>query len=309
MAACEARPGKAFIKIFCSCFYHFACLPTRATVINADSARDRDGEPGACDGPARPRWTCRPQPKPPRTVATQFAGSSFGTCHPASAVGIPHSRQHRGTLARSTRGKSNEWIMQYDLLSRLKTETAECHTRLENALDLMRPEWPREDYVALLEGFYGYVAPWEDAAAEFMPASLLDFFDGRRKALLLASDLALLTGDDSRASRVRKIEHLPPMNSIGRLFGSMYVMEGSTLGGRFIAPHVATLFGLQTGSGNAYFEGYGRRTGSMWKAFRETANESVPPEQYDAAMDAAIATFDGLHGWLGRVRAGLGAMA
>jgi len=202
-----------------------------------------------------------------------------------------------------------EWIMQYDLLSRLKTETVECHTRLENALDLMRPEWPREDYVALLEGFYGYVAPWEDAAAEFMPAPLLDFFEGRRKASFLASDLALLTGDNDRANKVTKIEQLPPMNSIGRLFGSMYVMEGSTLGGRFIAPHVAILFGLQSGSGNAYFEGYGRRTGSMWKAFRETASANVPPEQYDAAVDTAIATFDGLHGWLGRVRAGLGATA
>ncbi len=211
--------------------------------------------------------------------------------------------------ARQIRGKSIKWIMQYDLLSRLKNETAECHTRLENALDLMRPEWPREEYVALLEGFYGYVAPWEDAAAAFMPARLRDFFEGRRKASLLASDLALLTGDTNRANRVTKVEQLPAMDSIGRVFGSMYVMEGSTLGGRFIAPHVATLFGLQSGFGNAYFEGYGLRTGSMWNAFRETASANVPPEQYDEAVDAAIATFDGLHGWLGRVRAGWGTMA
>lgn len=199
--------------------------------------------------------------------------------------------------------------MQYDLLSRLKNETAECHARLENALDLMRLDWPREGYVGLLEGFYGYIAPWEDAAAAFMPAHLRDFFEGRRKALLLASDLALLTGDHNRASRVTKIERLPSMDSIGRVFGSMYVMEGSTLGGRFIAPHVATLFGLQSGSGNAYFEGYGLRTGSMWNAFRETASANVPSEQYDDAVNAAIATFDGLHGWLGEVRTQWGATA
>ncbi|MGX7003481.1 biliverdin-producing heme oxygenase [Caballeronia sp. KNU42] len=199
--------------------------------------------------------------------------------------------------------------MQYDLLSRLKNETAECHARLENALDLMRPDWPREDYVALLEGFYGYVAPWEDAVAAFMPAHLRDFFEGRCKASLLASDLTLLTGDNNRANRVTKIEWLPSMESIGRVFGSMYVMEGSTLGGRFIAPHVATLFGLQSGFGNAYFEGYGLRTGSMWNAFRETASANVPPEQYDEAVNAAIATFDGLHGWLGEVRTQWGATA
>ncbi|MFK4440897.1 heme oxygenase [Caballeronia udeis] len=199
--------------------------------------------------------------------------------------------------------------MQYDLLSRLKTETAECHTRLENALDLMRAEWPREDYVALLEGFYGYVAPWEDAVAAAMPAPLREFFGERRKALLLASDLALLTGDKDRANTVTKIDRLPAMDSIGRLFGSMYVMEGSTLGGRFIAPHVAILFGLQSGYGNAYFEGYGLRTGSMWNTFRETASANVPPGQYGVAVDAAIATFDGLHDWLGNVRASSGATA
>src|SRR5471032_365826 len=268
----------------------------------------RGGEPGALDA-------CAGRSAVPihAAVTTNCSNAVRRVQHgyPASS-GIWHPGQHAGIRAanpRKTRGKPIEWIMQYDLLSRLKIETAECHTRLENALDLMRLEWPREDYVAMLEGFYGYVAPWEDAAATFMPARLRDFFEGRRKASLLALDLALLTGDKDRANRVTKIERLPAMNSIGRVFGSMYVMEGSTLGGRFIAPHVATLFGLQSGSGNAYFEGYGLRTGSMWKAFRETASANVPPEQHDEAVDAAIATFDGLHGWLGQVRTGSGATA
>ncbi len=89
----------------------------------------------------------------------------------------------------------------------------------------------------------------------------------------------------------------------------MYVMEGSTLGGRFIAPHVAKLFHLDAGRGNAYFEGYGERTGSMWNEFRETASMTVPLSQYDIAVTSAIATFDGLHAWLGNVREGTGAMA
>ena len=82
----------------------------------------------------------------------------------------------------------------------------------------------------------------------------------------------------------------------------MYVMEGSTLGGRFIAPHVARLFDLAHGRGNAYFDGYGPRTGSMWNAFRETAAATVPDDQYDDAVTAAIATFDSLHAWLAGVR-------
>jgi heme oxygenase len=199
--------------------------------------------------------------------------------------------------------------MQYELLTRLKTETAQCHTRLENALDLMRDSWLRDDYIVLLEGFYGYVAPWEDEAAACMPAHLRTFFDTRRKAALLASDVAFLSGDAPRLASLPMVTSLPALDTLGRLFGSMYVMEGSTLGGRFIAPHVARLFDLETGFGNAYFDGYGEHTGSMWNAFRDLANTSVPEDEHDTAIKAAIETFDGLHTWLSGVHARTGAPA
>ncbi len=191
--------------------------------------------------------------------------------------------------------------MQYDLLSRFKNETAASHTRLENALDLMRDDLRRDDYIALLERFYGYVAPWEDAAGAAMPDALRAFFDERRKAAWLVADLDVLTGERLPAGSVScadALYDLPRLPSIGAVFGSMYVMEGSTLGGRYIAPHVAQLLDLEPSKGNAYFEAYGPRTGSMWNAFREIAARVVPASQYDAAVSAAIATFDSLHAWL-----------
>jgi len=191
--------------------------------------------------------------------------------------------------------------MPLDLLSRLKNETAACHARLENALDLMRDDLQRDEYIALLERFYGYVAPWEDAAAACLPSSLADFFDARRKASLLAADLAALTGETPSAGSLPQAgarDDLPRMDNIGDAIGSMYVMEGSTLGGRFIAPHVAERLDLVPGRGNAYFDGYGPRTGSMWNAFRETAAASVPERLHDDAVKAAIATFESLQAWL-----------
>ena len=196
--------------------------------------------------------------------------------------------------------------MQYDLLSRLKAETAQCHSRLENALDLMRAEWPRDEYISLLEAFYGYITPWEEAASAAMPDHFKAFFDERRKSSMLAADIVVMTRDRGRIRTLPLAgeDDLPDMHGLGRVFGSMYVMEGSTLGGRFIAPHVATLFGLQKGEGNAYFEAYGPRTGSMWNAFRETAASAVPAtgDEYDAAVSAAVQTFDGLHAWLSEAR-------
>jgi heme oxygenase len=194
-----------------------------------------------------------------------------------------------------------------ELLSRLKHETAACHARLEGALDLMRAGLRRDEYIALLERFYGFVAPWEEQTGAGMPAHLQGFFDARRKTALLEADLAELTGDPGHAAGLRAASAgssksggaaLPRVASLGGLFGSMYVMEGSTLGGRFIAPHVAQVLALAPRRGNAYFEGYGPRTGSMWKAFGETAQATVPARQYDDAVRAAIATFDALHDWL-----------
>jgi heme oxygenase (biliverdin-IX-beta and delta-forming) len=200
-------------------------------------------------------------------------------------------------------------MMRNDLLKRLKTETANHHAQLENALDLMRESWSLDEYIVLLEGFYGYVAAWENAAAAQMPDCLRAFFDARRKTALLASDLAFLTGGTGRVAVLSMADNLPPLDTVGRLMGSMYVMEGSTLGGRFIAPRMATLFHLDAGRGNAYFEAYGPRTGSMWNAFRDTASATVPASQYDMAVTSAIATFDGLHAWLGNIREGTGATA
>jgi heme oxygenase (biliverdin-IX-beta and delta-forming) len=190
--------------------------------------------------------------------------------------------------------------MPHDLLSRLKLETAACHTRLETALDLMRDDLQRDEYIVLLERFYGYVAPWENAVGARMPASLVAFFNARRKAAWLESDLVVLTGED-RAVEIPcadALDDLPLLPNVGAAFGSMYVMEGSTLGGRFIAPHVARLLELTPGAGNRYFDGYGAQTGSMWNAFRDTAAATVPEAQYDDAVRAAIATFEGMQAWL-----------
>ncbi len=72
--------------------------------------------------------------------------------------------------------------------------------------------------------------------------------------------------------------------------GALYVMEGSTLGGRFIARHVEQVLGLEPGRGDAYFQGHGEATGSLW---RETtaAIAEVPEAQAEVVIAAAKRTF------------------
>lgn len=185
-----------------------------------------------------------------------------------------------------------------DLMSRLKHETADCHEALELALDLGRPVMERADYITLLAGFRGFVAPWERAAAAAAPSRLRTFVQEREKTPLLDADLIYLSDARLVPASLPACDVLPNLASIGALFGSMYVLEGSTLGGRIVGPAMAKRFDLSERRGYAYFDPYQAHTGSMWNAFKALALAEVEPAEYDAAVEAARATFTTLHAWL-----------
>lgn len=192
-----------------------------------------------------------------------------------------------------------------DLLSRLKRETSDCHITLEKALDLARPDMLRAEYIVLLKGFRGFVGPWERAIAAALPARLHGFAQEREKTALLDADLRYMGGEmggeaggDAEGAR-RDVAWVPfPLESIAQALGSMYVMEGSTLGGRIIGPAMAARFNLPEGLGYTYFDPYGAHTGSKWNAFKALAEAEISPQQHDIAVMAARDTFTALHQWL-----------
>lgn len=80
--------------------------------------------------------------------------------------------------------------------------------------------------------------------------------------------------------------------------GALYVLEGSTLGGRVIGRHIAALHGIE-GDGLAYYRGYGPNTGAMWAVFRaRLGGLSGDAAAEAAALASAIAAFDAMRVWL-----------
>lgn len=193
--------------------------------------------------------------------------------------------------------------MQDNLMAQLRAQTAAEHRRLEAALDLMRDDLSLADYAACLRGFYGYLAPWEEAARARIPASLIGAFDARRKTGALRDDLRALAqrgagGVDVRELRLPTRLDWPDCDATAAWLGAWYVFEGSTLGAQVLAPHFAERFGLTPQSGLRYFSGYGPRTGSMWNAFRALLVETIEPVAYATAVDGARRTFERLHDWM-----------
>lgn len=197
-------------------------------------------------------------------------------------------------------------------MTRLRTETAHCHARLEHALDLgeekgaefdrsgdsesaARGPSRRAAYRRLLAAFYGWLEPWEAALGADLPARFLPFFETRRKCPALRADLAWLGAPvDAGTPRARA---LPAMHSLAGLLGSMYVIEGSTLGGQIIAPRIAERLGLGSADGIRYFSGYGEATGAMWQAFRRRLTEELSTDVHGEACRAACETFSSLQDW------------
>ncbi|MET0527463.1 MAG: biliverdin-producing heme oxygenase [Microvirga sp.] len=182
------------------------------------------------------------------------------------------------------------------LLERLKIETRPAHDRIEQAIDLERRIETRESYKKLLGRFYGFHHAWEQAAAPV--ADNRTFFERRCKTHLLVQDLQALGMTQDEIISLPQCRSLMPLPSSQAVLGSMYVIEGSTLGGAIISREVERRLGMNAETGCAYFRSYGREIGVMWKSFGAVLLEASSPEADDLIVETAQHTFTVMHDWL-----------
>lgn len=177
---------------------------------------------------------------------------------------------------------------------RLRAATAPAHEALERDLDWQARVSSLAGYRGLLARLRGFHAAWEPVIGTALSDGA--FFDPRRRLDALDRDLAFLglsAEDIAGLDRARSLSLDGPATAMGAL----YVLEGSTLGGRVIGRHIGATHGL-TGEGLAYYSGHGARTGAMWAAFR--ARLDGYEEESEAVVAAANGTFDAMRVWLSR---------
>ncbi|MGD9562372.1 MAG: biliverdin-producing heme oxygenase [Pyrinomonadaceae bacterium] len=179
------------------------------------------------------------------------------------------------------------------ILAQLKESTRHQHDALESVVDVMNKTFSLEDYKGLLTKFYSFYA----AVEPLLPASelLAEGFDIglRRKLPKLELDLKEL-GVLAEVKRSPIWSKPPSVESVPEAFGSIYVMEGATLGGQVITRHLKEHLGLTPEKGGAFFNSYGKDVGPMWKEFGAaiTAYAERNPETGDSIVESAKQTFD-----------------
>jgi heme oxygenase len=177
-------------------------------------------------------------------------------------------------------------------------ETAVQHRQLEGALDLLRDELTRENYVDILRAFHDFLLPWEGRVQALLAPLNDPAIAQRRHVWRLRQDILSLTGASPDQLGIEICSALPELATTGAALGSMYVIEGSTLGGRIISAHMESRFAVTPENGCAYFSGNADQTGRMWAAFRERLDTTVAVAAQEEAIKAAVDTFDCLRTWL-----------
>jgi heme oxygenase (biliverdin-IX-beta and delta-forming) len=179
----------------------------------------------------------------------------------------------------------------------LKEATAEHHERAERspAMTLLMSErLTLRAYGDILLATYGFVRALEASLLSEAPEITARFSYWQRvKTPFLARDLALIDRD-LPASPVNVVSNHWSFERPERALGAMYVMEGATLGGKYVSEHVSRVLGFEPPAGVSYFHSYGKSRGRMWNAFKREANQVIAQEgwEHGVMVDAAKETFD-----------------
>lgn len=173
-------------------------------------------------------------------------------------------------------------------LPQLRAATREHHARIDRLMDLRRMR-ERRHYAEVLRVLDAFLAAWEPAVAATLPARWHGWLQARSRRSFLRADLHALGVPPAREAATA-----PALRGAAAAWGSLYVMEGSALGGQVLTRSLAEA-GLRPDGGSAYFHGWGDATGPMWREFRTLLEAQLAgPHAVAEACDAACRTFDTL---------------
>ena len=181
-------------------------------------------------------------------------------------------------------------------LEKLRFATTQSHTNLEAlpvSASIMNPAVTNTQYALYLGLMHDVV---KDAEENIFPMvhNVLPELDIHPKAQFIRADLAVLDATP-KYDAVKPLSGNLTTISVAFALGIMYVIEGSSLGGRVILKNISGALGHSEESGARYFAGYGGETGSHWKNFlSQLINYENDTKSEDEIIAGANYAFDAI---------------
>lgn len=170
-------------------------------------------------------------------------------------------------------------------IDRLREETSAAHSRLDETLGLIDRLSAPGQRGRLLAGYHLLHREAEAKIASFLGEMADLDFAARRRSPLIAEDLGIL-GHRAFPGSTNRLD----IFTRAAAFGALYVLEGSSLGGRVILKELkfrgASLAGL------GFLDPYGSHAGPRWRSFLAVLEREVrSSEQKFEAVRGALNTF------------------
>lgn len=167
------------------------------------------------------------------------------------------------------------------------------HDSIEHSVDLLKLVSHPDHYLRVLKCFYGYYLPIEQSLYSFEKdiSKLGIDLNQRAKLNLLKADLNYLGVTKAEIENIELCQSIPNINDIYQAMGTLYVLEGSTLGAQIIFKRLTTSKVISHhGLGGSFFKPYEAQTLNMWQQFKYALNLLSGDDDHRLVM-AAKETF------------------
>jgi heme oxygenase len=170
-------------------------------------------------------------------------------------------------------------------IDRLRQETGAAHGELDETLHLIDRLSARQQRPGVLAGYHRFHVRAEAAIAPFL-SEIADLdFSARRRSPLIAEDISIC-GQQMLPDPATSLE----IRTRSEAFGALYVLEGSSLGGRVILKELKRRGVPLAGLG--FLDPYGLNTGPRWRSFLAIFERELQSgEQQSDAVTGALNAF------------------
>jgi heme oxygenase len=167
------------------------------------------------------------------------------------------------------------------VIAALRTATGTQHARLDAGLDAVGRFSDPGQRLGLCARYAAFHVPADAVLAPWLSEVSGLELDSRSRAPLLA-----------RFAGEQALPAFPAPASRAEALGMLYVLEGSTLGGRFIVGALAARGVVEPDL--AFLDPYGKETGARWRAFLVVLAREIGDEErlIEDACRGAVRTFD-----------------
>ena len=193
------------------------------------------------------------------------------------------------------------------VMRRLREETSDLHSHAESRTlqrEIAKGTIEQSTFVAYLGQLYAVHDALESALRDvegrhaaisaLATPERMRVPDLERDLDFYGADREQLEVGDAAGRFISLVEDVRVSQPVA-LLGALYVLEGSTNGGRFLAKVLRESWGLDGNKGVSYFDPYGEEQGPVWAAFkREMEGASFEARHEDAIVEMARKTFEAI---------------